>query len=191
MAERLLDINKGDSLPANDDVYRICIITDRDKKAGNIPSVKSFTLSTPDKEDNFSLSVDWSKKTTPEQVLIREGIRFKSNTEIYKNYLLREIFALNVGFLKNLNEIKNVIYDPTISEKFVMGKPDNPAHSGILFSPENYDQYESEITLKIREHAKDKFVRVDMETVKIEVEKLRALNYITKPDEKENKSIVG
>jgi hypothetical protein len=184
MAERLPDIKKGDSLPTNDDVYRICITTDRDKKAENIPATKSFTLSTPDKDDNYRLSVDWAKKTTPEEVLIREGIRYKSNTQIYKNYLLREIFALNVGFLKSLSEIKDVIYDPTILEKFVKGKPDNPAHSSVLFSPENYEQYESEITLKIREHAKDKFVNVDIETVKKEVEKLRALNDIVSPDEK-------
>jgi len=71
---------------------------------------------------------------------------------------------LNVGFLRTFKEINNVVYDP---------KPNNPAHSLVLFKPENYEQAEPEIIVKIRGHTKDYKVKVNMEVVKERVEKQR------------------
>lgn len=160
------DLKKGDSLPLEDSVIRIVMIEDRDRQNKNIPAHRCFTLSDTDKKKDFGLSVDYENKTTPEEVLIRVGLSRKTDRktgrEVYKNYSLREIYKLNIGFLRGFNEISNVIYEPTLT---------NLAHSLILFKKENYDQIQPEIFQKIRDNALK--IDVDMAKIKEEVESQR------------------
>ena len=161
------DLKKGDPLPSKDFVIRFVDISHRDKKNKTIPASRCFTLSEDDKKNDFGLSVEWQQKTTPEDILIRIGlekIKDKNGNESYKNYLNRELYAMNVGFLKNLKEIVNVVYDPKLN---------NQAHSLALFIPETFEQFEPEITEKIRNHAANFRVPVNMAIVKEKVEKER------------------
>jgi hypothetical protein len=168
MDASISDLKKGDPLPSKDFVIRFVVATERDKKNKQIPAPRCFTLSEKDKKTDFGLSVEWSQMTTPEEILIRLGLSKKEDKkgkEIYKDYTTRELYAMNIGFLKTFSEITNVVYDPI---------PANVAHSLVLFKPETYEQAEPEIiATKIRDHAKDNKVQVNMQIVKEEVEKER------------------
>lgn len=162
MDATILDIKKGDSLPSKDFVIRTVEASKRDKKNNQIPAPRCFTLSDDDKSTDYGLSVDWSELTTAEDILIRVGLSKKKGKEVYKDYTTRELYSMNVGFLKSFSEITNVVYDP---------KDFNVAHSLILFKPESYEQAEPEIVAtKIRDHAKDNKVLVNMQVVREKVE---------------------
>lgn len=165
MDEKESVINTGDLLPPPDDVYRIALIKDRDRKNKSIPAVRCFSLSP---HDDYRLSVDWEKRTTPEECMARVGATYKMHTTQYKDYQNREIYALNVAFLNSLIDIDKVIYAPVILDIPEKGRINNPAHSLVVFSLEySKDQAkEPETLLKIRDHAKDK--RVEAGKVKVE-----------------------
>ncbi len=84
MDEKLLNLNKGDSLPDTERVYRIVLVTQRDRKNRQVPSTSCFSLSS---QDNNLLSVDWEKKTTPEQSVARFGASYKFDEVEYKPYV--------------------------------------------------------------------------------------------------------
>lgn len=167
------EINSSDSLPTNDNVYRFVLNTDRDRKNKLIPAVRCFTLSEADKVDDYRLSVEWDKKTTPEEILIRVGLTFKGTGPHFKDYSNREVFSISIGFLNGLDFIVDVIYDPFLPDLPIKGKPSNPAHSLVAFKKEDYDQYEAQIFTEIRNHAKDKKMNVDMGIVTKIVEEQR------------------
>lgn len=158
--------NLGDSLPPEDSVYRIVLVTDRDKKNKEIPAIRCFSLHSSDKG---KLSVDWSKKTTPEESIARVGASYKTGTTTYKEYNNRELYGLNIGFLKSLEKIEDVVYDPIKVQPRISGKPDNQAHSLVIFNDEN----DPEVLEKIRDHAKYNKVLFDMKKVEELVNALR------------------
>ena len=167
--KKLEDVKPGDSLPSLDFVYRVALQSERDlDESGNhIPRLKCFSLSPADIEANYKLSVDWEKKTTPEEVLIRWGTSFKrgKNTE-YKPFDNRVLYKLNVGFLQKLPFILDVIYSP--SHK-------NNAHSSICFDNEqfNYKEHEPEFLTELRDHAKQFIIKMNMDEVRKKVEEKR------------------
>ena len=160
MDEHTLSLNKGDNLPESDKVYRIVLIKDRDKKNKNIPAVRCFSLS---KNDEHKLSVDWNKMTSPEESLARFGASFKFGTEEYKPYENRETHALDVSFLNSLSKVEKVVYDPLFFDTTLKGRINNPAHSLIVFEQE-YDN-DPEILLKMRDHASNNKIQIDMQKV--------------------------
>lgn len=172
MDEKEFDLKPGDSLPKPDDVFRLVLETERDRKNKSIPAVRCFSLSPRDKN---KLSVEWNKKTTPEEAIARFGASYKLRTTAFKPYDNREIYALNVGFLHSFSEIDDVVYDPIIIEPPIKGSVSNPAHSLIVFSEAfaNEQAKEPEVLLKIRDHAKDKKVKINWEEVNRLVTRLR------------------
>lgn len=74
-------IKGGDQLPDTDKVYRIVLVTNRDRKNHNIPSIGCFSLAPT---DEGSLSVDWERKTSPEESIARFGASYKLYTKEYK-----------------------------------------------------------------------------------------------------------
>lgn len=164
MDEKELDLNPGDSLPKLDDVFRLVLVSERDRKNKSIPAVRCFSL-TP--RDENKLSVEWSKKTTPEEAIARFGASYKFNSTVYKFYANREIYALNVNFLHSFSDIDDVIYDPIFIQPPVKGGISNPAHSLIVFTEAfaSDQANEPEVLLKIRDHAKDKKVEINWEEV--------------------------
>lgn len=167
-----LEINLGDPLPQGDRVYRLVVNTHRDKQNKTIPAVRCFSLSPNDKN---KLSVDWEKKTTPEECIARVGCSFKYASNEFKPFENREIYALEIDFLKSISGIENVVYDPIILSNPKKGKVNNPAHSLIAFSLDllNDQANEPEIYLKIRDHAKDHLISVNMEKATSLVENYR------------------
>lgn len=168
-------INKGDSLPDEDHVYRIVLETDRDRKYKNLPALRSFSLNEKDIEDGYNLSVEWDKKTTPELTLIRFGATYKFNSKDYKDPTTRSLYSLRVGFLKTIEGIRDVFYDPIFVEPFEKGNPSNSAHSSVNFIKELWTPANEPIIIfKIREHAISRKIDVNMEKVLQELEILRA-----------------
>ncbi len=93
MDVRKLDIKRGESLPVSDFVFRLVEkeLVEKDKFT---PKIKGFSLHNSDKEHGYSLSVDWSALTTPEQSLARWGGLYKTGTTQFKDYKKRDIYAL-------------------------------------------------------------------------------------------------
>lgn len=162
-------INKGESLPDKDRVYRIVVNTERDRKNKRIPAHRCFSLS---ENDNGKLSVDWEQKTTPEESIARFGASFKYNSKEFKPFKNREIYALEISFLKSLSDIDDVIYDPISSSMDIKARVNNPAHSLIVFN-DLFPTHDPETYIKLRDHAKNNKIEVDIQKVGDLVDKLR------------------
>lgn len=175
MDEKFFTLKKGDLLPENDRVYRLVHVNFRDKKNKKIPAERCFSLSP---NDSGFLSVEWENKTTPEQSLARWGATYKFKKEIYKDYKDVEIYALDISFLNSLIDVEKVIYDPIYYSKSEKGRVNNPAHSLIEFSEAlaNSCPNDPETIMKIRDHAANKKIPVEMDKVDVLVKKLRVKN---------------
>lgn len=118
---------------------------------------------------------EWELKTSPEESIARVGASYKPNKTEYKPYENREIYALDISFLCSLTDVDKVIYDPIYFEIPVEGRVNNPAHSLIKFS-EAYidnDANDPETILKMRDHAAERRIPIDIEKVHELVEGLR------------------
>lgn len=175
MDERKPQVKSGGSLPLEDQVYRIALVSWREKKNKSVPSTRCFDLT---ERDGNKLSVDWSGLTTPEESIARVGASFKFGKEEYKESGSRELYALEISFLNTLKEIEEVIYDPIINTPSIKGQPNNLAHSLIIFNEDvvNDKLKRPEIILKLRDHAKSRRVEVNTDQVNDLVEEYRNLN---------------
>jgi len=144
----------------------------RDKKNKRLPAISSFSLSD---NDHGNLSVDWERKTTPEESIARFGASYKFGKKEYKPYENRAIYALDISFLNSLSDVEGVIYDPIFYSQPVKGRVNNPAHSLIRFNLalEENGINDPETLLKIRDHAAKQKVSYDLEKVHAMVDKLR------------------
>ena len=167
MDENLSFIEPGEPLPYEDDVWRIALSTSRDKKNKQEPGISNFSLNS---SDFGKLSVEWASMSTPEESVARFGATYKSGTEDFKDYRTRELYALNVGFLRSLEPVEDVLYNPIMVRPVLKGRPDNPAHSLVIIKS-NFAQDEPELYKKMRDHAKGRKVEVNAE----EVEQLVAI----------------
>lgn len=157
MDEKLPRIKAGDSLPDKGRIYRYGIITERDKANNKIP-VSFFTLNPKDKGE---LSVDWEEKTTPEETIARIGATYKYESSEYKDYEARDIYALEIDFLRTNREISSICYSPSVYKK-EKGRISNPSHSLIAFEISFLTENKPAIYTLMRDHAKDKKINVDM-----------------------------
>ena len=158
-------------LPDSSYTWRIAEISRRDRQNKAIPALSVFSFSA---NDNSMLSVDWEEKTTPENTIARVGMTYKTGTNIFKSYDNREIYSLSVSYLQTLREyISCVKHDPIFFEHEQIGKPNNPAHSLICCEAiSDFDM--PEFLTKLRDHAKDNRVPVDMNTVHQLVQQYRS-----------------
>ncbi len=175
MDVEISNITSGKSLPDPDDVYRKTPIDWKEKKDKFTPSLRGFTLSEADKQEGYGLSVDWSAGTTPEESIARVGASYKTGTQKFKEYKNWDLYALNIGFLKSLESIIDVIYDPFISEIPIKGKPNNISHSLVNFNKHELEKNEAEVYVKIRSHATDRKIQINMTKVGQLVELYRNL----------------
>lgn len=167
-------IQPGQPLPLADKVYRYGINTMVEKEDRFTPSPYFFDLSNTDKITGYSLSVDWDKKTTPEEGIIRIGCSYKSKPALeFKNYKNRVIYALEIEFIDSLDWIRKIEYSPTIHKKGIFGHPNNKAHSLVFYDQAEYAQNRAALLTELRNHAKDKKVEFDMTIVEKAVEKYR------------------
>ncbi len=174
MDEELPALKKGDLIPESDRVFRLVENTQRDRENKKIPATRCFSLSP---NDGGGLSVDWERKTTPEESVARFGASFKRCKEEYKSYDNREIYAMEVSFLNALEPVEKVVYDPIYYEKPEKGRMNNPAHSLIKFSDAlAHDDYnDPETILKMRAHAIENKMEINLDKVHELVKKYRAL----------------
>ena len=164
MDEPKSEVIPGTSLPNLSFVYRQ-VQKDLVEKDKFTPKIKGFTLSTQDKEQGFGLSVDYSSLTTPEEIIARVGASFKKDSVDYKDYTKKDIYSLSVNFLKSIESVLDVVYDPIFNSTPKKGFPNNPSHSLVLFSLGELEKNETEIYTRIREHAKDKKQNINLEKV--------------------------
>jgi len=138
------------------------------------PTIYFFDLSQTDKNTGYSLSVDWDKKTTPEESIIRIGCSYKTKPDFeFKNYKNRVIYALEIAFIDSLDWISKIEYSPTIHTKEILGHPNNKAHSLVFYDKAEYAQNRPALLTELRNHAKDKKIEFDMTKVEVFVEKCR------------------
>lgn len=158
MDVRKPDIESGDSLPSSDFVFRLVEkeLVEKDKFT---PKIRGFSLHDNDKKHGYGLSVDWSALTTPEESLGRWGASYKTGTTEFKDYKKRDIYVLNIGVLKSIDSILDVVYNPILNIPVIKGIPNNISHSLIKFDKNELEKNEAEIYTRIREHAKDKKVK--------------------------------
>lgn len=176
MDEELPDLKSGDKLPKEDEVYRIVEDSRRDKENKFIPSQSCFSLTQKDKEDGYGLSTDWNRKTTPEESVARFGAMHKHTRDgsiQFKPYRNREIYAFEISFLETLLEINEVVYNPISNDPPISGSPNNPSHSLIMYKIEDFEKNEPILIVKLRNHAKDKKIDVNMDEVEKLVEAYR------------------
>lgn len=175
MDEKSFALKKGDRLPLGDRIFRVVLSTERDRKNKNVPALRCFSLTPADKG---CLSVDWERKTTPEESVARFGATYKMNKEEYKPYDNREIFALEVSFVSSLSDVEEIIYDPVYVHGRIKGRVANPAHSLIrfteIFAKNNFN--DPETILKMRDHAAERKITVNDEKVHELVKELRILS---------------
>ncbi len=170
MDEGAPHLNKGDSLPEGNKVFRLVLTSQRDRKNKRIPAIRCFSLS---QRDQSRLSVDFKPFTSAEECLSRVGCSYKTGTNEFKSFSDREIYSLETTFLHSLESVTDITYDPIFYEILQKGFANNPAHSLIIFSS-NYDETEPEIFVKLRDHAVSRKVDVNMVKVAEMVEKCRA-----------------
>lgn len=176
MDGKQLEIKKGEILPLKDRIFRHGMADWQElQDAKYVPKFRFFELSTADKETGYSLSVDWESKTTPEDTIIRIGCTYKTGTDKFKNYENRVIYALEINFLSNMDEIINIIYDPILHLEPKKGLPDNPSHTLVRFDKDKYDdpQNRPAILTELRNHAKDKKIIFDIKFVNKAVKEYR------------------
>lgn len=165
MDENLPDINSPMILPIDNNVWRIVISNNRDRRNNQIPAVREFSLSPV---DEYKLSVDWDKYTTAEECIARIGATYRFQMTEYKPYNNREIYSISTTFLQTIEAVDHTIHNPIKVNPCQKGLPSNPAHSLICIISE-FD--EPEVYLKIRNHAKDKIIAYDMDkTEKLVIE---------------------
>lgn len=157
-------LKSGDALGNDKRVYRIALISSRDSKikSARVPAHRNFSLSPA---DQGKLSVDYEPLTTPEKCLATKCAEYKTGKTEFKEPDDREIYAMNISFLCGLESIDDVVYAPVFVAPPQKGKPNNPAHSLVLFrdlKPED----DPEVFVKIRDHAKDNPVPVDRDKLK-------------------------
>lgn len=169
MDENQLNLNNGDSIPSGKRLFRLVLVTERDKKNKAIPAVRCFKLKTIDEN---KLSNDWEELTTPEDTLARCGATFRNGKEEYKTYEDKEIYGIDVGFMRTVTCVSDIIYDPIDFNPKRKGVPNNVSHTSTIFS-DIKDEDEPEIFISIRDHAVVNKVEVNMTIVHEIVLKLR------------------
>ena len=158
-------------------MYRQVVQTNRKNGEKFSPSTSSFSLSEADKTDGYGLSTDWEPKTSPEDSIIRIGCSYKGNSTEFKNYKNRELYALELSFLKSFSEILDAIFSPIDINPPQFGKPSNPAHALVSFRKgKSYDEYAPLLFTKLRDHAKQRRIEFDMQAVENSVELYRKSN---------------
>jgi hypothetical protein len=129
------------------------------KKGSRMPSESMFV---PDED---GLSVDWDKYSSPEQSLIRTGLTFRYNTQEFKDPRKFLVFRLNVGEVRQIEEVAAVTHTPVFhGDPPPVGSPNNRSHSSII-------SIDEEVRLKLRDVAKEE--NCDLEKVLTAVQVLR------------------
>lgn len=156
---------------ATDVLYRTCGSNMRDKKNRNIPSLRCFELKPID--DN-KLSTDLKRLTTPELCIATKGAEFNCKRQVFKDYTVLDLYALEVGFLFSIDQIEKIVHDPLIYNEKIVGRPNNRAHSLICFKSFS-DSDKPEIICKLRDHASKNIVSFDKAVVDKLVDELRSM----------------
>lgn len=109
------------------------------------------------------LSTDWDKYTDPHECLVRIGLTYKHGKTIFKNQRDFRLFELNVGDIRKITAILDILHTEINNTPEEIGFPNNPSHTDVLYMDE-------EVRLKLKEIAKEVLV-LDRDSVDIEVEK--------------------
>lgn len=151
----------------SDNLFRFTHVNIRDKNTG-FPHEKNFM---PNQRDQGFLSTDAESISNPIESYGRLGSTFNAKGE-FKDISKFELFSINIGQLKLIDKTLEVSYDPILNVIPERGRPDNPAHCLVDFNKITELDL-PEVTVKIRDHAKDRKVGIDFDSVLKLVEKYR------------------
>lgn len=130
-------------IPHEDDVFRQIHKSLFKKSEYRFPSEGHFNLT----DGERGLSVNWERYCKEQDNWILIGATFRPETEVYKDYQAFRVFRFNVGWLREIEKVINVVHDPIYHEELLIGTPDNRAHSLIL-----YNQIDEEVRRKLRNY---------------------------------------
>jgi hypothetical protein len=137
-----------EDIPDIDDVYRQVHFGDLVKKPKNrrFPNEAHFS---PDPD---GLSVNWSKYCDVNRVFIVIGLTHKADRKNYKSPADYKLFKFNVGLLRSIDGINDVLHDPQFfGNPPSVGNPNNRAHSLIKYADDE------ELRLKLSDHVRDNY----------------------------------
>lgn len=142
MDEKIKEIEQ---IPNNDNVFRqvpVMHLTKISKKK-RIPNEANF------KPDPDGLSVNWEKYCSSNRCYQLLGLTHNRKGE-FINITSFKLIKLNVGDIRDINGINDIIHDPTPYRG--VGKPQNDGHALIKYNDD------AEIRLKLADYASDKLV---------------------------------
>lgn len=144
------DFQKPESelIPDKDNVYRQ-VHKNFMKKNSNLPSAKEFRK----KADEEGISVNWDKYVSPQEVLQIIGKTYKKGSEDFKDPGNYHLFQLNVGEVRAIESVKDVLHDPIWNDPELVGNPNNFAHSLIILEEENDTEFRLKIAEMLRNSA--------------------------------------
>lgn len=122
-------------IPDEDYVFRQIHKEQFKKKDSRFPSERHFSLN----EGEKGLSVNWERYCSVERNWILIGLSYRHNSTSYKDPALFHVFRINVGVLRVVQGVEDVIHDPVYNEPPLLGKPNNRSHSLIKYS--NDEEY--------------------------------------------------
>lgn len=155
----------------NDNVFRHTQISERDKKLlpDLVPLERCFE---PNKNDKGMLSVDCDRFVSAEESLAIKGAQYKTNKTEFKEVDKWDIYSLHISTVTLMDNRIVAFHSPVLINPPEKGKPSNKAHSHIDMTQFTRQDL-PEILVKLRNHAKDRKVDVDLEKTLSLVEKYR------------------
>lgn len=162
-------LKEGEPLPENNNLYRLVLFTQRDKNNDALPATRCFKLQPADEN---KLSCDFEPMTTVSKTIARAGATYKFGKEEFKNHKDWDVYALEIDFVRKIQNVIDVIYNPITFNPKQKGKPDNDSHSLIKFSPIP-EADEPEILVLLRNHAAERIMPKDEDEIESLVQEYR------------------
>ena len=152
-------------IPDSDMVYRqVHVLQTQKINNCRIPNEANFYA------DEDGLSVNWNKYIDVERIYRLLAISY-NKTGKYIEYTAFKIFQFPVNFLRALEGVKALNHAPIYNDPEIKGKPNNQAHSLVVYS--NDEQIRLELCDYVSNNYDTCYCQTDVKSLEIEIIELR------------------
>lgn len=138
---------KIEIIPDIDFVLRQVPVTQTAPSGRRVPNEAAFKL----RPRENGLSVNWEKYLDVKGNYILLGLTF-NNKNTFNEYTSFKIFRLEVGYIRSISGVTDVLHDPVFrGEPTLVGQPNNRAHSLIICDDDE------EIRMKLSDYCRENF----------------------------------
>lgn len=155
-------------IPNDDFVYRQVHHQATAPKGKRVPSEAAFILG----KGEQGLSVNWDKYMNVKDNYILIGSSYTKKND-FIDYTAFLIFRLKVEFIRSMNVIKDVLHDPVFSDHPPKGKPNNQAHSLILYDEDDSEEVRMNLADYCTMNFDNSYCKFDVRSIKNEIDDLR------------------